>query len=224
MNIRAVQGISTQDFPHMLAAVFYTQGCNFRCPYCHNPELINYGVPRGEYLMSTDEALGEIKRDWVDGVVITGGEPTVHEDLPQAIYEISKKYRGKLDTNGSNSEMLKDVLQYLDYVALDVKTDPLTYNLLFADQYVKEVVKSVQILKDSQVDYEFRLTAVEPFLRPDNIESLGEWMKGGMKLYLQQFNDTKVLSPMFPFKKIDKETLKYYRGQLDEYLPTYLRL
>ena len=220
MRIAEVQELSTQDYPKQLAAVFFTQGCSFRCPYCHNPELIENNHP----YMTVETALAQIKKDWVSGVVITGGEPTIYADLPECIYEISKNYKVKLDTNGSHHGILEECMGYLDYIAMDIKTSLSKYNLVKGDGYIRDVVKSLNIIKDGQVDHEFRITVVDPIIKEEDLEGIGDLVEGGQKLYLQKVRLEKVLCPEFPMKVVENETLKYYQDVFNRYIPTELRL
>lgn len=166
------------DWEGMVASVIFTKGCNFRCGYCHNPSLVlpqlisqTPDIPVGEifdYL--------EIRKSWIDGVVITGGEPTIHNDLPNFIQNIKALgYSVKLDTNGTNPSMLEQLLhnKLVDYVAMDIKTYPEKglYSKITGisnPKIMENVLKSIQLLKNTNIEVEFRTTRI-PEIHNDEI-------------------------------------------------------
>ncbi|HPN66827.1 MAG TPA: anaerobic ribonucleoside-triphosphate reductase activating protein [Candidatus Omnitrophota bacterium] len=168
MRIGGFVKSSLIDYPGKVAAVIFTQGCNFRCPYCHNPDLVypeRFGKP-----MDFAEILDFLRkrRALLDGVVFCGGEPTFQEDLPEAILRIrALGYAVKLDTNGSSPDMLAEILPYLDYVAMDIKApfgpDYPRVCGIEADDY--EIRRSILLIRASGADYEFRTTC-HPLLMP----------------------------------------------------------
>lgn len=199
--IGGLQKSSLIDYPEKIAAIIFTQGCNFRCPYCHNPELIE---GKGKTVNGVLEFL-KTRIGKLDGVVITGGEPTLHKDLPEFISKIkSMGFALKLDTNGTNPEMLNALIQekLIDYVAMDIKAPIGKYS----DKYSKvtcskvntdNILKSIEILKNSDIDFEFRTTVVKSQLTPDDFEEIGELIKGAKKYYLQKFVPSKTLNKTF---------------------------
>jgi len=201
MLIGGLQKSSLIDFPEKIAAIVFTQGCNFKCPYCHNPELIkNKGAEANILAPSFFEFL-KTRTGKLDGVVITGGEPTLHKDLPEFIREVKKLgFCVKLDTNGTNPEMLQLLLDenLIDYMAMDIKSPIDKYSkTVCAMLDVGSVLKSINILKNSSIEYEFRTTVVKSQLLPKDFEQIGEMIEGAQKYYLQKFVPTKTLNEEF---------------------------
>ena len=162
---------SLMDYPGKMAAVIFTQGCNFRCGYCHNPQLVLPELFQSSPDFDTDKIFEYLKnrKSWLDGVVITGGEPTIHNDLPDFMKMIKGLgYSIKLDTNGSNPEMLESIIHQnlADYIAMDIKTIPETkeYGKIIGinniDSMMDKVRKSINILKNTKIEVEFRTTAL----------------------------------------------------------------
>lgn len=195
-NVRlyGLQKLTLLDYPGKMAATVFTGGCNFRCPFCHNRSLVFLNENEAE--ISVDDILDYLgKRNKVlDGVCITGGEPL----LQTGIKEFIKKVRAlglkiKLDTNGSNSKKLIELVQegLIDYVAMDIKNCPDKYSITIGmqDYDLSEVQKSKNYLLENHVDYEFRTTVVKQFHDLEDIKKLSEWIKGAKRYYLQNFED-----------------------------------
>ncbi|MDD3853244.1 MAG: anaerobic ribonucleoside-triphosphate reductase activating protein [Syntrophomonadaceae bacterium] len=194
-------GLITQslvDYPGEIAAVLFTRGCNIRCPFCHNPHLLvrtSRNTEASVTMQETVEFLQEHK-GFLDAVVITGGEPTLHPDLPDAIRIIKKMgYLVKLDSNGTNPVMLRQLMeeQLLDYVAMDIKA-PLEYRKyssacgkLSVEDFFN-IRSSINLLMNSSVQVEFRTTVVPPLHTPEDIESIANYINGVPLYTLQQFN------------------------------------
>lgn len=235
--IGGFQKSSLIDYPEKISAVIFTHGCNFKCPYCHNPELVN-GKWEMENGKCHDKAVVEFLKKRVgklDGVVITGGEPTLHQDLPDFAKQIKEMgFCVKLDTNGTNPQMLQDLIEnkLIDYVAMDIKA-PIeiqncgsvsNQNSLFGvglenptyfedscqdlkqsryEQVVcakvdtDNILKSIEILKTSGINYEFRTTIVKSQLSLSDFEKISKMIKGAKKYYLQRFLPTKVLQKSY---------------------------
>lgn len=201
MRIGGLQKFSMIDFPGKLAAVIFTQGCNFRCPYCHNPELVDpehFDKPLDELdiLAFLNRRIGKL-----DGVVITGGEPTLHPDLPLLITKIrSMGFAIKLDTNGSNPALLKDMLQdgLIDYCAMDIKAPAKSYKKVTrSDVDIALIKESIKLIKQSGVEYEFRSTLVGELLSPEEILEMGSLIGRAKRLFLQKFVSTKTLDERY---------------------------
>ena len=189
-----LQKLTLLDFPGSMAATVFTGGCNFRCPFCHNRSLVFLNENDSE--ISKDDIIDylSIRNKVLDGICITGGEPLLHPGLKDFI----KKVRGiglkvKLDTNGSNFEGLKQLIdeKLVDYVAMDIKASPSKYSLTIGMQNfdLSEVEKSKNYLLENHVDYEFRTTVVSQFHEIDDFVEIGEWIKGAKHYYLQNFED-----------------------------------
>jgi pyruvate formate lyase activating enzyme len=160
---------SLMDYPGKIAAVIFTQGCNFRCGYCHNPELVLPELIRKSQPISINEIFTYLsdRKNWLDGVVVTGGEPTIHNDLPVFLKSIKNLgYQVKLDTNGSNPHMLEQIIKerLADYIAMDIKTIPVAtkYSQIIgvtdSGSIIEKVIASITVLKKSEVETEFRTT------------------------------------------------------------------
>jgi pyruvate formate lyase activating enzyme len=196
MLIGGLEKLSLIDFPDLLAAIVFTQGCNFRCQFCYNPMLV---LPSGKKGMQKDRLISEqdlfaflqSRVSKLDGVVITGGEPTLHQDLPEFIAKIRKLgYKIKLDTNGTNPDMIQYLLdkQFLDYLAMDFKAPKEKYEQVVgvAVDFPK-IIKSVKIIKASNVLHEFRTTIPPQLLDQADIIKMAEFLIGNSRWYLQEF-------------------------------------
>jgi pyruvate formate lyase activating enzyme len=186
MKFSGIQKTSLVDFPNRVASVLFTPGCNLRCPYCHNWRIVI--DPKPPFL--NDEAALKIleeRKKFVDAVVVTGGEPTIHKELPKFLKKLKEKgFTVKLDTNGLNPGALEECLPYVDYVALDVKTSLGKYGRLGARD-TTELVHTIEVLKTGKVECEFRTTVVPGFVCEEDILEIGELVKGAKNFALQQF-------------------------------------
>jgi len=186
MEFGGLQKVSLIDFPDRIATVLFTSGCNLRCPFCHNWRLVL--EPKGSFLSEeTVFQILESRKKYVDAVVVTGGEPLMHSDIPQFLKKL--KERGfviKLDTNGFFPDVLEKSLPYLDYVAMDVKTSAEKYVLLGAND-ISNYSRAIEMLKQESVGYEFRTTVVPGFVNKEDIPKIGELIKGAKRFAFQQF-------------------------------------
>lgn len=192
MRIVGFVKTSLVDWDGHVSSVIFLPGCNFRCPFCHNRELVLSpgSVPEVDH-RSMKHYLEE-NSDFLDGVVITGGEPTIHPDLPDLIGEISALgLKVKLDTNGSNPSMLLDLIDsgLLDSVAMDIKgpLDDRYDEICGAHAPLEEIKRSISILMDSEIEYEFRTTVVPHLIKEMEVESIAAFIGGARKYALQQF-------------------------------------
>lgn len=192
MNIAGVQKVTLLDYPGKVACEIFTQGCNFECPFCQNSSLIPI-TNTGEF---SEEEIFEylnLRKNILDGVVITGGEPTVQKDLKSFIKKI--KDLGllvKLDTNGGNPKVLQELIdeKLVDYVAMDIKNIFNKYNITAGKRInLDNIKKSIEILKASKTDYEFRTTIIKEMHSLDDIVSICK-LVGNAKYYLQNFEDS----------------------------------
>lgn len=211
------------DYPGKIASVVYTIGCNFRCPYCHNPELVDETV---EKRFAEEEIINFLKhrKGFIDGLVITGGEPTMHqEDLLAFMKKVKDLgFLVKLDSNGTNPEVLKKAIEtkIVDYIAMDIKSPLYKYSQAVSRPVdVKAIRESIDLLMSSPVDYEFRTTVVKTLLPPEDIEEIGKEIKGAKKYYLQKFIPTKILNPQFRKKtSYSPEEFKEFQKILNNYV------
>ncbi len=195
MKICGIQKLSLQDFPEKLSAIVFTGGCNLRCPFCHNAGLA-LGDAQQE-VMSEDELMTflEKRKGRLEGVCISGGEPTLQPDLEDFIRKIrTLGYAVKLDTNGTNPEKLEHLINegLLDYVAMDIKNSPAKYGETsgIGGMNTDSIQKSIDILMQNRVPYEFRTTVVEEFHTVQDIQDIGAWIKDAPRYYLQTFVDS----------------------------------
>ncbi|KPJ73405.1 anaerobic ribonucleoside-triphosphate reductase activating protein [Parcubacteria bacterium DG_74_1] len=201
MEIGGLQKTTLIDFPGRIAATIFLCGCNFRCPFCYSGELVlPEKIKKQPKILEKDffDFLKE-RKGLLEGVVLCGGEPTIHRELSDFCRKIKALgFLIKLDTNGSNPAVLKEIIEdeLLDYVAMDIKAPKEKYDFFSGAKLVKKVEESINILKESQLDYEFR-TTVAPGLKQEDIFSLSEWIAGkGVNYFLQEFNSQKeVLNP-----------------------------
>lgn len=188
------------DWPGKLAAVLFIFGCNFRCSFCHNPELvINNNDPNINFFSLLDFL--KQRQKWIDGVVLTGGEPTLYKDLPTIIKILKDEgFLVKLDTNGTNPDMLNFLIknELIDYIAMDIKGVPEKYKIITNSNINFEtILQSINLILQSDIDYEFRTTVLPRFHKKEDFEKIGKLIKGAKKYYLQQFYPTKTLDESF---------------------------
>jgi len=220
MIIAGLQKLTLVDYPEKLACTVFLAGCNFRCPWCYNPELVLPEKIKNNPKITKKDFFDFLKfrKNLLDGVVICGGEPTLNQDLPFFCRKIRKMgYFIKLDTNGSNPQMIKDLIKekLIDYVAMDIKAPEDKYvqtiNLKKSSlkNLLKNIKESIDILKKEDIDYEFRTTIVPKLLEKEDIIKIARWIGPAKKYYLQNFQGERdTIDPNF----------KEINPCLDEYL------
>ncbi|MCQ2533857.1 MAG: anaerobic ribonucleoside-triphosphate reductase activating protein [Clostridia bacterium] len=201
MKIGGLQRLTLLDFPGTVSCTIFTIGCNFKCPFCHNA-LLALKEREEELLGMTEEEVFEFlegRKKRLDGVCITGGEPLLQSDIRAFIQKVrALGYKVKLDTNGSNPELLEALIDegLLDYVAMDIKNSKERYKESIGvdgelgDKLLNNVIRSVEVLKKGKVDYEFRTTVVDELHETEDIASLCKWIEGAPHYYIQDFNDS----------------------------------
>jgi len=202
MIIGGLHKNSLIDYPGKISCVIFLSGCNFDCPYCHNPELAKgRSLPPG--YLSEDlifDFLGS-RKGFLDGVVISGGEPTLQKGLISFCEKIRlMDYPVKLDTNGSRPEVIRKLIDegLVNYIAMDIKTDPSHYIPLIKDNSsTDDIFLSVRIIKESNIDYEFRTTCIKSLVNKSIFDNISYWLEGSKLYALQQFSKTNVLHPEF---------------------------
>jgi pyruvate formate lyase activating enzyme len=225
IEIKGFLETSFLDWPGKLCSVLFLPYCNFRCPYCHNHPLVFH--PERYATISLKDILARLHslKNWIDGVCLTGGEPTLHTDLPLLIREIKRhKFLVKLDTNGSNPQMLENLIEgrEIDFVSMDVKAplDPFRYSRSAGIPIqLKPILESIEILKRGKVDYEFRMTVVPGLHKEEDIRTLGDQLRVGPRFTLQNFNPENPLDPSL--KKIvpyDPKVMKKIEREVQEML------
>ena len=195
MLIAGLQKLTLLDYPQKLAATLFTPGCNFRCPFCHNAPLVI--TPGDAPLIQEEEVLSflERRKGILDGVCITGGEPLMQKDIASFIEKIKAMgFLVKLDTNGSYFSELKALISdgLVDYVAMDIKNSRENYAKTSAatPAMLSEIEKSVTLLLEGKVEYEFRTTVINEFHTEHDFYLIGRWIKGASLYVLQSFRDS----------------------------------
>jgi len=216
MKIGGFQKTTLLDYPEHVSAIIWTVGCNFRCPFCYNIDL----VKEKSDLFSEKEILDflEKRKNFLDALVISGGEPFLQNDLREFCRKVKKiGYKIKIDTNGTFPDKLKQLIdeKLVDYVSMDIKAPKEKYNQLSGVKTdIDKIEKSIKILQNSDIDYEFKTTVIPNYLDKEDIMNIANWIKGSKKFFLQQFkNDIPVISS-------DLEKLKPYS---EEYLQNILK-
>lgn len=200
MRIRGFQKFSLIDYPEKIAAIIFTPGCTLRCPFCYNPELVRNDPALPRFKVREILDFLQKRKGKLEALVITGGEPTLQQDLPDFVARVKKMgYAVKLDTNGTHPEMLNALLQkkLVDYVAMDFKTDWFHYAKLKPQVPVERIKASVSLLLSEcgakGVGYEFRTTVVPILVNAETIRRIGENIRGAALYALQQYRPQKTL-------------------------------
>ncbi|MEW6329151.1 MAG: anaerobic ribonucleoside-triphosphate reductase activating protein [Candidatus Micrarchaeota archaeon] len=222
MIIKGFQKTSLIDFPGNISAIVFLARCNFRCPFCYNRDLVLDSPSLPE--IPQEEILRELARrkKYLDGVVLTGGEPLLNEDVLPFMKKIKEMgYLVKLDTNGSNPALLARVLKekLADYVAMDVKSSPGKYEKAAGVKInIEDIKKSARLVMESGIDYEFRTTVVPGLVDAGDVEKIGKWLKGARAYYLQQFRPMTTLDPeCAKVKPYAREKLLEFRRLAEKY-------
>ncbi len=224
MILKGLQKLTLLDFPGRIAATVFTGGCNFRCPFCHNaslvlPEKFGETLPEEEFFSFLNK-----RRGILEGVCITGGEPTLQGDLPEFIKKIKDLgFLVKLDTNGTNPEMLEKLIDdgLIDYAAMDIKSSGEGYPRAIGikDCNLEKIEKSIEILRKCKLDFEFRTTVVKGLHKKEDFEKIGKWLKGNEKYYLQAFKDSGDLIDGDGYSAYSEDEMQELCGILKEYIP-----
>jgi pyruvate formate lyase activating enzyme len=202
MQIGGLQKNSLIDYPGKLSSVIFCAGCNFDCPYCHNPNLVRglSNCPNNFNAGMVYDYLDQ-RRGLLDGVVVSGGEPTLQPDLVDVCRKIKDLgFPLKLDTNGSRPGVLQHLIAQglVDYIAMDLKTDPMLYqSFIKPDCRPDPIVASVELIMQSGLDYEFRTTCVKPIVTRRTIENILQLIQGAKLYALQRFHNSELLHPEF---------------------------
>lgn len=193
MRIAGLIKTTLLDYPGKVACTVFTYGCNFRCDFCHNALLVteenNDNISQNEFFSFLSKRTGIL-----DGVCISGGEPTLQKDLPEFAKKIKDMgFSVKLDTNGYMPDVLQKLIDdgLIDYVAMDIKSSPDNYSSICGVNIdIEKIKKSVDILKEGKIDYEFRTTCVKEYHTNEDFEKIASWLQGDSKYYLQHFEDS----------------------------------
>ncbi len=220
MIINGLEKLSLVDFDEHLCCTTFSSGCNFRCPFCHNSPLVL--DVKNQPLIDEDEILKFLKKrkGILDGVCISGGEPTLQKDLKTFLKKIKELgYLTKLDTNGSNPDLLQELIDegLIDYIAMDIKSSPEGYSLAVGIENfnLTSVKKSIEILKSNNLPYEFRTTIINELHTEKDIVEIGKWLKGSKKYFLQKFKDTGSCIQQ-NLTEVDKSTAEKWKSILSK--------
>lgn len=226
VRIGGLQKTSLIDFPGKICCVVFLAGCNFHCPYCHNPDLTG-GISDAAEIIPADQFYRflDSHRSFLEAVVISGGEPTLQPALTQLCERIKQLgYLVKLDTNGSRPRILQKLIDdgLVDYVAMDIKTDPARYSpYIQAKSHPDRILESIRIIMASAPAYEFRTTCVKPLVNAAVMETIGRSIRGAQQFVLQHFHDTRILQPEF-FRDMDPTFSDDELGSLQNRLRPYV--
>ncbi len=229
MRIKGLEKSSLIDYPGKVSAVVFLGGCNFRCGFCHNRELVIgqdklHTIPEREVL----DFFKERKR-WLDGVVVTGGEPAIHKELPEFLMKVrGLGYPVKLDTNGTNPGMLKELIEkgLVDFVAMDIKGPLARYDSICGMPVdTRNIDDSIRLIISSGIGHEFRSTVLPSLHSREDVEEMARMVKGARKFYLQQFRPRNTLDPMFMKERpFTKEEMAELRELCRKYVDTDVRM
>jgi len=217
MILGGYQKLTLIDYPGKIATTVFTVGCSFRCPFCHNPELVDsaqftvQGKLEKEFFDFLKKRKGKL-----EGVCITGGEPTIQPDLIDFIQKIKKMgFLVKLDTNGTRPDVLKKIIdsKLADFIAMDIKNQPKNYDKTTGVKGdIKRIKLSVDLIMCSKILYEFRTTVVPGIHSEKDFAEIAKWIKGARAYYLQEYREVKILDPKLKKKTkgkmIDLEKIK----------------
>ena len=225
MKIGHIQKTSLIEYPGKISAIIFTLGCNFACPYCHNPELVD--PKRFIQPLDEDEVIAFLKKraGQLDAVVITGGEPMIHADLNEFMQKIKEMgYLIKLDTNGTSPDMLHRAIEegLVDYIAMDIKAPLERYEMITRTPVNTEAIKSsIDLIMNAGLPYEFRTTLVRSLLNPEDILTIGRMIKGSGTYILQHFVPSKHLDKDFIHESsFTQEEVADMKRQLDTLVKT----
>ncbi len=230
MKIHGLNKLTLLDYPGHMACLIFTGACNYRCPFCHNASLVLN--PNSQPAISEDEIFSflQSRKGILEGVCISGGEPTLQADLPEFIRKIrAMDFHVKLDTNGSRPGILKALLDegLLDYVSMDIKNAPKKYLTTigfsgFNNLITDSVRQSAELLMQSSIPYEFRTTVVKELHSEEDLLTIGKWLNGAKAYYLQSFRDSESLvgAALGQFHAYEPEQMRAFRDMLKPYFET----
>lgn len=226
MKVTGIQKLTLLDYPGVVACTVFTAGCNFRCPFCHNAMLV---LPEqiDDECLTDDEVFGFLKkrRGVLDGVAVTGGEPLLHADMPEFLARVKELgYKIKLDTNGSNPELLSEIIKnkLVDRVAMDIKNAPEEYaRTIGLESFdIAPVERSKEMLLSGETDYEFRTTVVKGIHTKESLIGAAKWIEGAKEYYLQQFKDSGNLILPDGLSAYDEKQMHTLADAVRDYVPT----
>lgn len=215
VKIKGLEKFSSRDYPGFISATVFLGSCNFRCPYCHNAQLVLNPDEVPTYPMEYFTDFLDSRKDWLEGVCITGGEPLLHPDLAEFLAVLKKReLLVKLDTNGSFPSRLEGLLgnNLVDSIAMDIKAPLGEYEKVTRVPVNSDNIrKSIDIIMNSGLEYVFRITVVPGLIDGEGMEKIGRTLQGAKVFQIQQFVPVNTLDPSFesrkPFKRVDVQAL-----------------
>ena len=221
INIKGIQKTTLIDYPGKIACIIFLGGCNFKCGYCYNSDVVFNKTSS----ISEEEVFSflETRKKYIEGVCITGGEPTIHKELPNFIRQIkSLGYKVKLDTNGTNPEIVELLINnnLIDYIAMDIKCGEEKYEKITQTFVpIEKIKKSIKLIIKSGIEYEFR-TTILPTFDVEEIQKIGLMIKGANKHFIQQFKTapTMIDLSMAKLESLDKDKLEEYKAIMSDYV------
>jgi len=221
INIKGIQKTTLIDYPGKIACIIFLGGCNFKCGYCYNSDVVFNKTSS----ISEEEVFSflETRKKYIEGVCITGGEPTIHKELPNFIRQIkSLGYKVKLDTNGTNPEIVELLINnnLIDYIAMDIKCGEEKYEKITQTFVpIEKIKRSIELIIKSGIEYEFR-TTILPTFDVEEIQKIGLMIKGANKHFIQQFKTapTMIDLSMAKLESLDKDKLEEYKAIMSDYV------
>jgi len=222
MQIAGIQKTTLVDYPGKVAATIFTRGCSFRCGFCHNPELVipeqfNPLILEEEILSFLNTRIGKL-----EAVCITGGEPTIQPDINEFIRKVKEMgFLVKLDTNGSRPTGLEPLIAdgNIDYIAMDIKSSPSKYELTAGVKVIVEnISKSIEMIMNSGIDYEFRTTVCHPLHEVEDFKEIGKLIHGAKRYYIQNFLKTKQINEKENYEPFSDEELERSEKTMRQYV------
>lgn len=212
------------EYPGEISAIAFAQGCNFRCPYCYNPELVDPDLYRECISEEVVFSFLERRKGKLDAVTITGGEPTIQHDLIDFIKCVRKiGYLIKLDTNGSYPDVLEKLIsgQLVDYIAMDIKGPLHKYKTVTKSKIDEDKIRqSIEMIMKAGVPYEFRTTIPKKLLHEDDLLEMGKLLRNASRYILQQFIPTRTLDKQFlKYEAYSREEMEYFKEKLKKDVP-----
>lgn len=227
-TIKGVIPVTMLDWDGKLATTLFVGGCNYRCPFCHNADLVLSPESLPDIEWEKVEEHLKAKKLWIDGICISGGEPTIHPDLPGLLEKIKNLgFAVKLDTNGARPDVLRKLIraELIDYLAMDIKTSFEKYSqAVKTSADIAKIKESINLIFNLSIDYEFRTTVVPTLVNEEDVLKIANYIKGAKVYVLQQFFPRQILDPeMINLVPYPKEVLLAMAEKCNEIVATKVR-